>query len=120
MMLDAGDVAWVDLNPIRGTEQAGRRPALVLTSRAYYERSPRTLVCPITSRVREWPFNVLLPAGLKVEGVVLVDQIRMVDRTQRIFDVIDVVPLETLAEVRGRLVSLIGVDLAGWVSVSST
>ena len=80
MLPDAGDIAWVDLDPVRGTEQAGRRPALVLSSMTYHDASRRAVVCPITSAARPWPFNVQLPTGLQTTGVVLVDQIRTIDR----------------------------------------
>ena len=65
MLPDAGDIAWVEFDPVKGTEQAGRRPALFLTDRAYHENSRSALVCPITSNLHRWPFNVALPPGLK-------------------------------------------------------
>src|SRR5205085_2748459 len=66
--LNAGDVAWVVLDPALGTEQAGRRPALVLTSQAYHQRARRALVAPITRNPREWTFHVPIPSGLTVDG----------------------------------------------------
>jgi mRNA interferase MazF len=56
MLPEAGDVAWVEFDPVLGAEQAGRRPALVVSEREYHEISSRALVCPITSRARPWPF----------------------------------------------------------------
>lgn len=108
MSLNAGDVAWVELDPVRGSEQAGRRPGLILTDRAYHDRTRRALVCPITSNLREWTFHVAIPPGLRVEGVVMVDQVRMLDREFRIFGYIETLPNHTVAEVRGRLAFLIG------------
>jgi mRNA interferase MazF len=105
----AGDVIWVDLDPIAGTEQAGRRPALVLTPRSYHEKSRRSVICPITSKVRAWPWEVRLSEGLKTQGVVLVDQLRTIDRTERMHGFIEAVPDQVLAEVLGRLASLLGV-----------
>jgi mRNA interferase MazF len=112
MLPDAGDIAWVEFDPVNGTEQAGRRPSLVLTHRSYHENSRRALVCPISSNPRHWPFNVLLPEGLKTEGVVLVDQLRAIDRTERMFVIIERAPDEVLVEVKGRLLALLGIDVA--------
>ena len=108
---DAGDVAWVEFDPIRGSEQAGRRPALVLTPRIYHERSRRALVCPITHRVRGWPSEVKLPEGLETKGVVLVDQLRSIDRTQRMFGIVETVPASVLELVRLKLAALVGIDI---------
>jgi mRNA interferase MazF len=108
MLPDLGDIAWVDFDPVLGTEQAGRRPALVLTDKSYHEQSWRAVVCPITTKMRVWPFNVALPPGLKTTGMVLVDQVRSIDRSKRMFDVIETVPVAVIAEVRGRLLALLG------------
>jgi mRNA interferase MazF len=107
----AGDLAWAELDPIQGTEQGGRRPVLVLTHRSYHERSRRALICPITSKVRDWPFHVALPETLRISGTILVDQIRMIDRSARPFRIIGSVPDEILAEVRARLAVLVGIPL---------
>lgn len=110
MLPDAGDIVWVEFDPVMGTEQAGRRPALVLSDRTYHEVSRRSVVCPITSRARPWSFNVVLPEGMKTKGVVLVDQVRTVDRDERMFGVVEQVPNEVLADVRGVVAALIGLD----------
>jgi mRNA interferase MazF len=109
---EAGDVAWVEFDPVLGTEQAGRRPGLVVSARGYHEISSRALVCPITSRARPWPFNVVIPAGSSVEGVILVDQVRMIHRPSRLFDPIGSVPLSVLNEVRAVLAVLAGMALS--------
>ncbi len=108
---EAGDVFWVEFDPVLGTEQAGRRPALVISERIYHEISQRTLVCPITTRARPWPFNVALPDGLGVAGVILVDQARMVHRPSRFFDPICTVPKPILQQVRGVIASLAGIAM---------
>lgn len=108
----AGDIAWAELDPVLGTEQAGRRPALVLTDRDYNARSTRIVICPITKRARDWPFEVHLPEGLKTGGVVLVDQVRTIDRSLRLFDVIEAVPPTFLGDVRGRLAALLGIRIS--------
>ena len=74
-----GDIVWLSFSPQAGHEQAGHRPALVLSPGAYNERSSVALVCPITSRIREHPFEVPLPSDGPVTGVVLADQIRSLD-----------------------------------------
>jgi mRNA interferase MazF len=105
--LDAGDLVWVELDPVRGREQSGRRPAVVISPAAYHKVSQVALVCPITSNLGTWPFKVLLPDGLKVKGAVLVDQVRAVDRAQRIFGRAGRVPDETLDRIRNILVAVI-------------
>ena len=111
--LQAGALVLVDLAPIRGTEQDGTRPALVVSVASMHEITRRAIVCPITRNKRPWPTKVMLPDGLSVEGAVLVDQIRAIDRASRILRSLGVVPAETLAEVRGVLAELIGIDVAG-------
>lgn len=111
MLPEAGDVAWVEFDPVLGTEQAGRRPALVISELAYHEISSRALVCPITSRTRPWPFNVLIPNGLTVQGVILVDQVRMIHRPSRLFERIGRLPPTIVGQVRGVLVTLAGITL---------
>ena len=75
---DRGDVVWLQFNPQVGHEQAGHRPALVLSPVSYNRRSGLMLCCPITSRVKGYPFEVLLPKG-KIVGAVLSDQIKSLD-----------------------------------------
>jgi mRNA interferase MazF len=110
MLPESGDIVWVDFDPVLGTEQAGRRPALVLSERIYHEASRRSVVCPITSKARPWSFNVPLPEGMRTKGIVLVDQVRTVDRNERMFGIIERVPDGVLADVRGLLVALLGLD----------
>lgn len=111
MLPEAGDIAWVDLDPIKGTEQAGRRPALVVSDLIYHGASRRAVICPISRSERPWPFNVRLPPGLQTRGAVLVDQIRVIERDERTFDIIERAPRELMSEVRGRLAALLGFDV---------
>ena len=111
MLPDVGDIAWIDLDPVKGTEQAGRRPGLVLTSLGYHQRSRRSIICPISSTERAWAFNVPLPDGMKTRGAVLVDQIRVIERADRMFEIIERAPEEVLADIRGRLAALLGFDV---------
>jgi mRNA interferase MazF len=111
VLLRAGDVVWAELDPVLGTEQAGRRPALVLTSEEYHRRSRRAFVCPITGSSREWTFHVPIPEGLSVRGAIMVDQARMVEREARLFGFIEKLSPATLAQVRARLAVLVGIGL---------
>src|SRR5262249_29507037 len=110
MLPEIGDVAWVEFDPALGTEQAGCRPALVLSDRAYHELSQREIVCPISTRARPWAFNVPLPTGMITTGLVMVDQIRTIDSTQRMFKGIEHAPVEAIADVRGRLAALLRLE----------
>ncbi|MGA3310125.1 MAG: type II toxin-antitoxin system PemK/MazF family toxin [Xanthobacteraceae bacterium] len=102
---------WVDLRPTRGREQGGVRPAVVLTDREFHRRNDTAVVCPITSNKTPWPTKVVLPDGLAARGAILVDQIRMLDRTERGFRSVGRVPEEVLNEVRARLATVLGINL---------
>ncbi len=104
---DRGSLVWLHFSPQAGSEQAGRRPAIVLTRAAYHQRSRLAIVCPITSRERGWPTEVRLPPGLAVGGVVLVDHVRSIDRDARKVEVIGVAPGEVLDEIDARLAPLL-------------
>lgn len=104
---DRGSLVWLHFSPQAGSEQAGRRPGIVLTRAAYHQRSRLAVVCPITSRERGWPMEVKLPPGLPVTGVVLVDHVRRVDRAARGMEVIGVAPADVLDEIDARLAPLL-------------
>ena len=78
-----GDLVWLSFDPQAGHEQAGRRPAFVLSPEAYNRKTSLFLACPVTSRVKGYPFEVALPAGLPVSGVILADQIKSLDWKER-------------------------------------
>src|SRR5205809_1190052 len=105
---DRGSLIWLLFSPQAGSEQAGRRPGIVLTPLAYHRRSRLAIVCPITSRERGWPTEVKLPPGLPVSGVVLVDNVRSMDRAARKLQVIGHAPESVLDEIRVRLAPLLG------------
>ena len=80
---DTGDIIWLDfLQPV-ANEQAGRRPALVLSPRVFNELTGRCIACPITRRDRDWSFQVPIPDGDEVSGVVQADQLRSVSWEHR-------------------------------------
>ncbi|WP_082528612.1 type II toxin-antitoxin system PemK/MazF family toxin [Methylobacterium sp. Leaf466] len=104
----AGDLVWVDFRPTLGREQAGVRPALVLTGQGFHKRNAIAIVCPITGNIAPWPTKVILPSGLPVKGVVLCDHIRSVDRSSRGFRSIGAVPFDLLTEVRDTIAKVLG------------
>ena len=104
---ERGDVVWITLDPQAGHEQAGRRPALVLSPSAYNGRVGLALLCPITTQVKGYPFEVRLPAGLPVAGVVGADQVKSLDWRARKATRIAAVPEEIVTQVVSRLQTLL-------------
>ena len=105
-----GDTVWIDFDPQAGSEQAGRRPAVVLSPLAYNRTVGLALLCPITSRVKGYPFEVALPPGLPVRGVVLADQIKSLDWRARRAEVRASLPTDTLDEILRKAGFLLGRD----------
>ena len=106
---DVGDLIWMTFTPQAGREQAGRRPALVLSPRAYNAKVGLCLVCPVTHHAKGYAFEVPLPAGLPIQGVILADHIKSADWQQRGSDLIASVPPDVLEEVRAKLIPLLGI-----------
>jgi len=104
---DAGDLVWLSFDPQAGHEQSGRRPALVLSPASYNGKSGLALVCPITSRVKGYPFEVSLPEGSKLAGVILADQLRSLDWRARRAERAGRAPREVMSEVLARLAALL-------------
>jgi mRNA interferase MazF len=105
---DTGDLIWTDFDPTRGREQAGRRPALVVSPAAFTENTNLTVVCPITSRVRRFPTSVVLPPNLPLSGEILISHIRSIDIEARpIRHAGGAIPRETAQLVRAKLDSFI-------------
>jgi mRNA interferase MazF len=105
---ERGDAVWITLDPQAGQEQAGRRPALVLSPSAYNGRVGLALLCPITSRIKGYPFEVPLPEGLPIAGVVGADQVKSLDWRARKANRIAIIPEEVVAEVLRRLLATLG------------
>src|SRR5437899_6425573 len=99
---ERGDAVWVTLAPQAGHEPAGRRPALVVSPASYNGRVGLALLCPVTSRVKGYPFEVALPEGLAVSGVVLADEVKSLDWRARKAERICPVPDEVVAQVLER------------------
>jgi mRNA interferase MazF len=105
---DVGDLVWLSFSPQAGREQMGRRPALILSPRAYNGKTGLCLACPVTNQVKSYPFEVELPPGLAVQGVVLSDHIKSTDWQARNCESIAHVPPEVVDRVRAKLKPLLG------------
>ena len=104
---ERGDAVWITLDPQAGHEQAGRRPALVLSPSAYNGRVGLALFCPITNQAKGYPFEVPIPAGSAVTGVVGADQVKSLDWQARKATPIGMVPEEVVVQVLQRLQALL-------------
>jgi mRNA interferase MazF len=104
---DRGDMVYLDFNPTKGREQRGYRPAVIISPAAYNAKSSLALFLPITSKQKGYPFEVLLPEGLQVRGVILADQIKSLGWRMRDLKFVETLPLEVMAEVRGKIKPLI-------------
>ena len=98
-----GDVVWITLNPQAGHEQAGRRPAVVLSPRSYNEKVGLAILCPITSQSKAYPFEVTIPSGLAVRGVILADQVKSLDWRAREAALMCELPGATIKEVLQKI-----------------
>jgi mRNA interferase MazF len=105
---DAGDFVWLTFEPQAGREQAGRRPALVLSPKAYNARSGLALACPVTNQVKGYPFEVAVPAGHGVTGVILADPLKSIDWKARQAERLGRCTSEVMNEVRAKLAPLLG------------
>jgi mRNA interferase MazF len=105
---ERGDLVWLSFEPPTGHEQAGRRPALVLSPASYNGKVGLGVFCPVTSRVKGYTFEVAIPAGLAVSGVVLSDQVRNLDWRARRARFLDRMPPAQVLEVLNKLVVLLG------------
>ena len=103
-----GDILWIDFSPTFGTKQSGWRPALVMSNQAYNAATGRAFILPIASRARDWPFEVRLPTGFEISGVILTDQARVVDWRARHAKIAGAVPPPVLEEARAKLSALVG------------
>jgi mRNA interferase MazF len=102
-----GDVVWITLNPQAGREEAGRRPAVVVSPKSYNGKVGLAIFCPITSQIKGYPFEVLIPAGLPVAGAILSDQVKSLDWRARNAELICALPAETISEVLQKLATLL-------------
>ena len=102
-----GDVVWITLNPQAGHEQAGRRPAVVLSPQSYNGKTGLAILCPVTNQIKGYPFEVLIPAGLPIAGAVLSDQVKSLDWRARNAELICTLPTGAISEVLQKLGTLL-------------
>jgi len=104
---DAGDVIDITFDPQEGREQRGRRPALVLSPRAYNQRAGLCVLCPITSQRKGYPFEVAIPPGHAVTGVVLSDQVKSLSWERRGAALRCSAPMNVMLETKGKIRALL-------------
>jgi mRNA interferase MazF len=104
---ERGDIVWLTFTPQAGHEQAGRRPALVLSPSAYNGKVGLAIFCPITSQIKGYPFEVLIPTGLPVNGAILCDQVKSLDWRARKAEFVCTLTIEDLKSVLKRLGTLL-------------
>jgi mRNA interferase MazF len=104
---DRGDLVWLSFTPQAGHEQAGRRPALVISPAAYNGKVGLALLCPITSQVKGYPFEVGIGDGISIGGAVLADQVKSLDWRARAAEYADRAPAAVVEQVLGKLATLL-------------
>ena len=103
-----GDLVWLSFDPQAGHEQAGRRPAFVLSPETYNRKTGLLLACPITSKLKGYPFEVALPSGLAVGGVILADQMKSLDWKVRKAEFAATTSADVIDDVLALILPLIG------------
>lgn len=107
---ERGDIVWINMNPQIGHEQAGRRPAIVLSPTAYNRKVGLALLCPVTNQIKGYPFEVVIPEGLDVSGAILSDQVKSLDWKRRNAEFFIKIPETIVLEVLERLNVLLNID----------
>ena len=102
-----GDFVWLQFSPQAGHEQAGHRPAFVISPEAYNRKTGLALVCPLTTQVKGYPFEVVVPPGLKATGVILSDQIKSLDWRARQASLMGRADASLTAEVLAKAMTLL-------------
>ncbi|GBD87836.1 mRNA interferase MazF [bacterium BMS3Abin03] len=100
---DRGDIVWLSFNPQSGHEQSGRRPALVISPKAYNEKTNLAIFCPVTSQVKGYPFEVKIPDNIEIGGVILSDQVKSLDWKTRKAEFICKLPKTALKETLNKI-----------------
>ena len=104
---DRGHVVWLDFSPQAGHEQAGKRPAIVVSPVKYNKILGLALFCPITNQIKGFPFEVLIPEGQSIRGVVLSDQVKNFDWKAREVKFVEKMPAQITEEVIGKILTLL-------------
>ena len=103
---DRGDIVWLNFSPQQGHEQAGMRPAIVLSPKSYNQISMLMLACPITSKIKQYPFEVRIKSN-KIDGVILADQVKNLDWTKRDITFVEKAPLDVIEHTQELIEVLI-------------
>jgi mRNA interferase MazF len=106
-----GDAVWLNLDPQSGREQSGRRPALILSPLEYNQKVGLAIICPITNRAKGYAFEVEIPEGLKVKGIVLSDHVKSADWRTRDIEFICRLPDSTVEDVIEKLAILLKTEI---------
>jgi mRNA interferase MazF len=105
---DAGDIVWISFNPQTGHEQAGHRPAVVLSPAAYNVKTSLMVCCPMTTQIKYYPFEVVIAGAGASPGAVLADQVKSLDWRKRRAKHKGKISVAELAELRAKIRTLIG------------
>ncbi len=103
---EKGDAVWLNFNPQSGHEQAGHRPAVVISPKSYNQKVGLALFCPITNQAKGYPFEVVIPRNKKISGVVLSDQIKSLDWKARNVEFITKLPDLVIEKILGKIKTL--------------
>jgi mRNA interferase MazF len=106
---NAGDVVWLEFDPQAGHEQAGRRPAVVLTPEAYNKKTNLMICCPLTTKIKGYPFEVLVEID-GIQSAILSDQVKSLDWRTRKAKYKGAVSTFALAEVRSKAKALLSIQ----------
>lgn len=98
-----GDIVYLNFDPTKGREQQGHRPAFIISPLDYSQKTSLALFMPITKQQKGYPFEVVLPPGLKIQGVILADQIKCLDWKARGVQFVESVSEETIEEVQAKI-----------------
>ena len=104
---EKGDIVWISFNPQAGHEQSGRRPAVILSPAVYNGKVGLALICPVTSKIKGYPFEVSIPDDLPIQGVILSDQVKSLDWRIRKAEYAAALPAEVLNELLSKLYTLL-------------
>ncbi len=102
-----GDIVWLQFTPQAGHEQSGRRPAVIVSPKEYNAKVGLCLCCPITSRVKGYPFEVALPLDIGISGAVLCDQVKSFDWKARNATLAAALSVPLVREIQARIIALI-------------
>jgi mRNA interferase MazF len=101
-----GDIVWLDFDPIKGHEQGGTRPAIIISPHNYNQLTGCSIVCPISSKIKKYPFEVIFQ-GTTIQGAILSDQVRTIDFSKRNISFIEKASVLTIDTVEAKLLTLI-------------